>query len=238
MRAILGRAALPLLILALLGLGLRFITDAWWTTLPPVTRLTFIGLVLALLGLALVAAALAPDRTPHRNLVAWGAVAASIGGVIILDKDHADWRYQQVWGAAPDLSAATFTFGDATRLSDGSIVLDRKFDGHFYIDADINGAVITFLVDTGATGVALSLEDARQAGIRTDRLDYSLQTRTAAGLSRAAPVTIRSLNLAGRRFDNVPAHVLTGGDQSLLGMSVLERFESIEIRRDQLILRS
>ena len=54
----------------------------------------------------------------------------------------------------------------------------------------------------------------------------------------AAPVEIRTLTVPGRTFERIPALVMSGGDQSLLGMTVLERFESIEIRRDQLILRS
>ena len=50
---------------------------------------------------------------------------------------------------------------------DGAVQLERKADGHFYADVEINGTVVTMLVDTGASGIALSREDARKAGIPT-----------------------------------------------------------------------
>ena len=237
MRALITRAALPALALGLLLIGLRLITWPLWNGIDPVLRTLFIAIVLGLLGLSLLGAALAPDGMRHRNLAAWLSVSAAIAGFAILDRDYTDLQYQAVWGAAPADGAGGRRSGNGVELSGGAIVLERRFDGHFYLDTEINGASVTFLVDTGATGVALSLADARRVGIRTDQLDYNVMTSTAAGPSMAAAVQISELGLPGRSFRNVPALVMRGGQQSLLGMSVLERFESVEIRRDQLILR-
>ncbi|WP_323762909.1 retropepsin-like aspartic protease family protein [Maricaulis sp.] len=237
-RQIATRIAVPALALGIALLGLRLVSWPLWADIAPLIKTIFIGTVLALLGLALAGSALSPDGRRHRNLVAWLSIGIAAVAINILNRDYADWQYQELWGAAPAAPGSSTSSGLGVQLSDGAIVLERQFDGHFYINSEINGAEITFMIDTGATGVALSLADARHIGIRTDQLDYTIRTSTAAGLSMAAPVEIRSLTLPGRSFDSVPALVMNGGDQSLLGMTVLERFESIEIRRDQLILRS
>ena len=232
------RLAIPALALAIALLGLRLVSWPLWAEIAPLLKTVFIGLVLVLLGLALAGSALSPDGRRHRNLIAWLSIGIAAIAVNILNRDYADWQYEDVWGAAPAVPGSSASGGLGVQLTDGAIVLERQINGHFYINSEINGAEITFMVDTGATGVALSLADARRMGIRTDRLEYTIPTSTAAGQSMAAPVEIRFLDLPGRRFEYVHALVMDGGDQSLLGMTVLERFESIEIRRNQLILRS
>jgi len=71
----------------------------------------------------------------------------------------------------------------------------RAGDGHFYVDADVNGTRIRFLVDTGATFVALSPDDARSAGLTVFESDYTARTSTANGVARVAPVTMRQIEL-------------------------------------------
>lgn len=237
MRTLVMRMALPALVLAIALMGLRLATWALWVDLPPGPRTAFMVIVLALLALALTGSAIAPDGARHRSLIAWVTISASVGGVTILNRDYADWQYQRIWGAAPSESALQRSPRSAVQLTDGAIVLERQFNGHFYIDSEINGSAVNFLIDTGATGVALAPADARNIGIRTDQLDFVIQVSTASGRAMAAPVTIRTLALPGRTFQDVPALVMQSGDQSLLGMTVLERFEAIEIRRDQLVLR-
>lgn len=238
MRQLIVRFALPALVLAIALVVLRVLSWPLWTEVEPLLRSVVMAVVLTLLGLALLGSALAADRTRHRNLIAWVSISVAACSVAILDRDYSDWQYEDLWGAAPvDAGSARRSQG-GVQLRDGAIVLERQFDGHFYIDTEINGTEVTFLVDTGATGVALSLDDARRVGIRTDRLDFTIPTSTAAGRSMAAAVEIRSLALPGRTFERVSAHVMRGGDRSLLGMTVLERFDVIEIRRNQLILRS
>lgn len=232
------KLALPALLLGLGLIALRLVTWPLWAGLPPVVRVGFAALILALLAAALIGAALAETGRRHRNLVAWTGLCASLGAVAILDRDYTVWQYQQVWGAAPVEGAALpRRGGSAAALSDGSIVLTRQLDGHYYISTEINGVTVDFLVDTGASGVALTLDDARRIGILLDRLDYSVTVSEASRTARAARVTIRTLDMHGHRFEHVPAYVMQGGERSLLGMSVLERFSSVEIRGDQLVLR-
>lgn len=117
-------------------------------------------------------------------------------------------------------------------------VFRRAGDGHFYVDADVNGARIRFLVDTGATFVALSPDDARSAGLSVFESDYTARTTTANGVTRVAPVTLREVELDQLQLFDVRAVVLEKPmPVSLLGMSFLSRLQGYETRNDELVLR-
>lgn len=108
--------------------------------------------------------------------------------------------------------------------------------GHFFVDARVNGALIHFLVDTGATVVALTPDDARAAGVLNGMLNYTLPVQTADGIAHAAPVTLREIVLGQSSEQEVPAIIMEKpATLSLLGMSFLRRF-NYEVRDQQLIL--
>ena len=114
----------------------------------------------------------------------------------------------------------------------------RSADGHYWAEADVNGARVRFLVDTGASAVALTLADAKRLGIATDKLSYSYRVMTAAGEARAAQVTLGKVSVAGTQLRDVEALVIDKGlDSSLLGMTYLGRLASFEATRTSLILR-
>jgi aspartyl protease family protein len=110
-------------------------------------------------------------------------------------------------------------------------------DGHFWAEAQVNGKPVRFLVDTGATAVALTAADAQRLGLRTADLKYGYNVTTAGGSARAAAVTLASVSIDGARLDNVQALVVSDGlDVSLLGMSYLGRLTRFEATRDTLRL--
>jgi aspartyl protease family protein len=97
---------------------------------------------------------------------------------------------------------------------------------------------VKFLVDTGATIVALTEADARRLGLDPAALDYETEVQTAAGETLAARVRLRSISVAGARVDDVDAVVVKAGlNDSLLGMSYLGRLSRFEATRSALILR-
>jgi clan AA aspartic protease (TIGR02281 family) len=102
--------------------------------------------------------------------------------------------------------------------------------GHVVVTAAVNGAPIRFLVDTGASTVALSTADARAAGINPDALVYNKTTTTANGAVRVAPVLLREIRIEQLSVENVPAVVATNLSGSLLGMSFLSRLKGFEMR--------
>jgi len=114
----------------------------------------------------------------------------------------------------------------------------KAADGHYWATADVDGSAVRFLVDTGATAVALTADDARRLGMDLAKLDYRVDVTTADGKTRAAQVKLRSVTIAGARIENVDALVLEGGlKTSLLGMSYLGRLSSFEATRTALILK-
>ena len=126
----------------------------------------------------------------------------------------------------------------AVSTEDGAVRVRAQPDGHFYIDSRVNGANVRFLIDTGASVVALSPDDAERIGFHRSRLNFSQRLHTAGGIVRAAPVVIRSLELGDIRLTNVRAVV--NGERlphSLLGISALERLSGYEVRDGTLTLR-
>lgn len=125
--------------------------------------------------------------------------------------------------------------------ADGGTVVEipRRTDAHFVVRARINGAAVEMLVDTGASNVVLTGDDARRAGLDPDRLVFSVPVTTANGRTLVAPVQLRALAVGEIGAANVEALVAQPGalEQSLLGMSFLSRLRSYEVKDGVLILR-
>lgn len=121
--------------------------------------------------------------------------------------------------------------------SEGRVEVPRSPDGHYYLTLDINGAPVRFVIDTGATGMVLSLEDAEKAGIKAGDLAFYDRAQTANGEVRTAPVVLKSVRLGDFEDRAVPAFVNEGDlFGSLLGMSYLQRWSRIEIAGNEMIL--
>jgi aspartyl protease family protein len=114
-------------------------------------------------------------------------------------------------------------------------VILRAADGHFYVDAQVNGASVRFLVDTGASVVALTGADARRAGIALPSTRAS--ARGAGGVIEVIPVTIDRVAIGPLEARDVRAAVADQLQVSLLGQSYLERVGSVEISGDRMVLR-
>jgi aspartyl protease family protein len=111
-------------------------------------------------------------------------------------------------------------------------------DGHYWAEAQVNGQRVRFLVDTGATAVALTAQDARRLGFEPRDLDFSLPVTTASGQARAARIQLASVAVAGARVEQVDAVVVERGlPASLLGMTFLGRLSRFEATPTALILR-
>jgi aspartyl protease family protein len=120
---------------------------------------------------------------------------------------------------------------------DGSIELQRNEDGHFYADVRINGSDVHMLVDTGASDIALSREDARMAGIATSIGMNDVVGEGADGAVHGEFVKLDRVELGPLSAQGLDAIVLNSGGQSLLGQSFLSRFSSVQIEGDRMVLR-
>ncbi len=117
-------------------------------------------------------------------------------------------------------------------------VLRQKPDSHYWGLADVDGYPVDFMVDTGASVVVLTFEDAKRMRLKPETLDYKWKISTAGGETKGASVLLESIRFGGVEVENVEAMILREGlEQNLLGMSFLEELYSYEFRGKQLIIR-
>ncbi|HEX6604192.1 MAG TPA: TIGR02281 family clan AA aspartic protease [Sphingomicrobium sp.] len=136
-----------------------------------------------------------------------------------------------------DFSGGSGTSGSSNSTSDGSIEIERSPDGHFYADVEINGATVHALIDTGASGIALSRDDARSAGVATSIGMPEVVGTGADGAVHGEYVTLDRITLGPRTAEKMEAVVLNSGELTLLGQEFLSRFDSVEIHGDVMVLR-
>lgn len=115
--------------------------------------------------------------------------------------------------------------------------LKRKADGHFYVTAKVNGAATHFVVDTGATTVALTEEAARAAGFEFSASEFEPIGRTANGVARGKAITLRKVSIEGKDATEVDGVIIEGAEVSLLGQSYLSRISGVEMSGEYMILR-
>ena len=145
--------------------------------------------------------------------------------------------------AKPTREATTIAVPQAPKPAAAAAVqgpwttLQRHDNGHFFARVQVNGQGIDFMVDTGATSVALTEGDARRLGIPLDPAAYVVVGSGASGAVYGQFVTLDSVSLDGKTVDNVSAAVLQGSEVSLLGQSFLSRMGHIEIAGDRMIIR-
>ncbi|WP_170374963.1 MULTISPECIES: retropepsin-like aspartic protease family protein [Ruegeria] len=180
---------------------------------------------LAVLGAAVVAWFVSQNRQSlnktMQQAMAWVFIFVGTIAVVGLWED-----IRSTVGPAPQMTVTGET-----------IAVPRARDGHYYLPVVVNGEPITFLVDTGASQIVLSDQDARRIGIDPDQLNYLGRASTANGEVRTAPVRLDSLELGPITDHNVSAWVNEGDlRQSLLGMDYLHRFSNIQFADGRLIL--
>jgi aspartyl protease family protein len=155
---------------------------------------------------------------------------------------------------APNLDTAQSDAQSATVLADGQApgnpaanrtdqwlagqtVLGRQPDGHFYADATIDGVRINFLVDTGASMIALTGQDAAALGIEWDEASLQPIGRGANGVVNGVPISLDRVEIEGIEARAVQAAIIPEGlDVSLLGQSFLSKIQNVEISGDEMKL--
>jgi aspartyl protease family protein len=151
-------------------------------------------------------------------------VGQSWRGVTVLGVEH-DRATVEIEGKKRVLERGQHYRSTAATSSDrGKAILAADSRGHFLADATVNGLPVRFVVDTGATLIALPQQEAERLGINF-RAGQASQTRTANGLAQVYLVKLDAVKIGGIELHNVDATVHQGGglDQALLGMSFLNR---------------
>jgi aspartyl protease family protein len=120
-----------------------------------------------------------------------------------------------------------------------TVVLYKGQGGHYIADVLVDGSPISMMVDTGATAVVLTYEDAERAGLNPQQLSFSSVVMTANGPAKSAFVTLPRISVGGIERTNVRAGVAERGklDTSLLGMNFLDTLSSFSFGGDELKFR-
>jgi aspartyl protease family protein len=116
-------------------------------------------------------------------------------------------------------------------------LLERSDGGHFYVDAEVNGQLVHFVVDTGATSVALTVDDARRIGLPFSTSEFQVVGTGASGAVRGKPVRLDTVSVEGKEVRGVSGAVLEGLGVSLLGQSYLSRISAVEMSGDHMRLQ-
>lgn len=163
------------------------------------------------------------------SAIVWALLLLALTGVYAYRYEAADFFGR----VAAELMPAEPQVGQG-----GEVIVNRRLNGEFAVAARVNGARVTFLFDTGASVVVLTAADARQAGINPAGLAYDVPVTTANGQALAAPVRLDEIAVGPIAMRNVRALVAKPGalEESLLGMSFLERLKSYAVERDRLVL--
>ena len=129
------------------------------------------------------------------------------------------------------------TLQQQQQWSASEVVLERSGDGHFYADVAIDGSTSNMLVDTGASVIALTGDDAAAMGVTWDEADVRPVASGASGAVYGVHVRLDNVRLGGLEASGVDAVVVPEGlDVSLLGQSFLSRIEKVEIDRERMVL--
>lgn len=180
------------------------------------------------------------------ELASWGAAAAIlVAGVVYYDTLRAE-----LGGALGLASVETPAEPgsvdqptndrtlEAAPARSGTEELKAQSDGHYYARAEVNGRPLDVMVDTGASMVALTYEDAERAGLRLRPSDFTARVSTANGIAAVAPVTLDRVSIGRITVRNVRAAVCERGrlEKTLLGMSFLSRLARVDISAGRLTL--
>jgi aspartyl protease family protein len=172
-----------------------------------------------------------------RSFIVFAGLVLAAGGLIGTWLDRG--------GTAPlaeKQPAATAAVASVQPASSGlrSVTIPRDARGHFHVEGRIDGRRVGFMVDTGASVIALTEREAGRLGIRPMRNDYIAQVRTANGVVKAAPVTLNMVDIDGLVVRDVQALVVPGDalGENLLGLSYLTRLKRFEYARGKLVLEN
>ena len=235
------RALILLIIAALAGILLAGRTDLFSTWAGAVAEDDFarfaIGLgFLLLVGLPVLFSYKGRYVTAIRDLMVWVVLAGGLVAGYSYRNELSGLYYRIAGELLPPGSAQS---ADPTPGAERSVRIRKRGDGHFAVKAQINGAAVSLMVDTGASTVVLRQVDAKQAGINIGRLTYNVPVQTANGVTFAARVRLSSVTIGSIRVEQVEALVGRPGAlrESLLGMTFLSRLRSYEFSGDFLTLR-
>ncbi|MDR6818914.1 aspartyl protease family protein [Neorhizobium sp. 2083] len=227
-------------ILIVLGVGLAFLIFNHDTGQTFGIDNDSFGRVIYLLPIAgLLATGILAGRRGHagevlRNLAIWLLIILGLVTAYLYRDDARNVAARVTAGLLPGTAVVMTT-------SEGGdeVVIHKTRGSHFQTNVSVEGKVLAMLVDTGASTVVLSYDDARRVGLNPQNLNFTVTVMTANGRAMAAPVRLDEVGIGPIVRKNIRAMVAEDGKlgESLLGMSFLSTLGSLQMQTDELRLR-
>lgn len=237
--------------------------DPWGATQPNTTRrLAWVAAILAAVAGLWELARLFPDaladddRRPQLfYLIGWLALLSASVATSRRFTARETFRNITIWAAIAAVLAVAYTLrapferlgtrlradlvpGYPVETGPHQMTVAADETGSFYVEGRVDGVVMRFLVDTGASDIVLSPEDGKRLGIDVANLDFIHRVETAHGVGAGAPASVAKLTVGALTLNDVPVMINQSPMRSsLLGMTFLRRLSSFEVRGDKLILR-
>jgi aspartyl protease family protein len=170
-----------------------------------------------------------------RAVIVFAGLVLGAGGLIANSLDRGGTA-SPIKPPATKVAVAAAPVSSSARI----VSLGRDHRGHFQAHGRVDGRQVSFMVDTGASVIALTERDADRLGIRPSRSAFTAPVQTANGVVRAAPVTLNSVDIGGLVVRDVRALVVSGGglSENLLGLSYLTRLKRFEYSNNKLVLEN
>jgi aspartyl protease family protein len=171
------------------------------------------------------------------TIVVFGSIAATVSVLHLRDSKPAPASAAAAQPTTPRMAAPASPAQPAAGGNTAMLYADTR--GHFHADIQVRGTPIRTLVDTGASLVTFSTEDAAKLGLRADASQRTAQFNTANGLVTAHLVRIPEMRLQGITVYDVDAAILPPGAMkgTLLGMSFMKKLASYESRGTSIVMR-
>lgn len=189
------------------------------------------SLVYGLIILMLVASGLFARKLPLGQTMkfagAWIGIF-TLGFVLFSFRGEAGAVWQRL---TADINPSSAT------VRNGTVRINKSEDGHFYADAEVNGKRVNFLIDSGATNTALSVDAAQASGVEVSKSGFPVAIETANGVTTAWRARVNKISVGPIVRDDMPVHVSESfGEINLLGMDFLSSLKAWRVEGDTMIL--
>jgi aspartyl protease family protein len=188
-----------------------------------------LGTVYIVMALVLVVSALMSRREPLAKMatmaLAWIAIFAA-GFVIFTFRDDLGWVVKRLRSEA---TGAPVQEGREIRIP-------MAIDGHFWVDAKVNGEDVKFLVDSGATMTTIGSKTAERVGVANSGARDQL-VRTGAGIIRVSSARADSLDIGTIHRSDIAMHITDDDELNVLGMNFLSSLDGWRVERNYLVLK-
>ncbi len=225
------------LVIAAIMIGIGLLAPNFLPNTDDRGQFIYLLILIALISTGIVGSSQAELGLAVKQAIVWAGVFLLLVSLYTFRAEFsfiADKVSAEVFPSRPQIS----TNANSTSANGSAVALRKASDGHFWAEGKVNNTHVRFMVDTGASTVALTLNDAKRIGLDVDNLRFVVPVSTASGRVFAAPVTLDEVSIGELRISNVRALVMKKGlDTSLLGMSYLGRLSRFEASQNQLILR-